>query len=103
MSESKPIETITLTFAEYNQAKEEKKVLPKFFVVDAMGLYVFIKTRDRTTAQEWVNENYGAGKYRVRTYVQDGAASSDASCRATETRRGQHVRNESFGIFRGLK
>lgn len=98
MPEPKPIETVTLTFAEYNQAKEEKKVLPKFFVVDAMGLYVFIKTRDRTTAQEWVNENYGAGKYRVRTYVQDGVASSDASCRATETRKGQYVRNESFGI-----
>lgn len=101
---AKQIETIILTFHEYNIHREEKRLLPKFFVVDAMGLYVFIKTRDRTTAQEWVNENYGAGKYRVRTYTQDGVASGDASCRATETRRGQAKgRNEMFGVPRGLK
>lgn len=103
MPEPKPIETVTLTFAEYNQAKEEKKVLPKFFYVNCLGCYVFIKTRDRAKAQAFIDEECGHGKYRVRSYVQDGAASSDASCRATETRRGQHVRNESFGIFRGLK
>lgn len=100
---ARQIETIILTFHEYNTHREERCLLPKFFVVDAMGLYVFIKTRDRTTAQEWVNENYGAGKYRVRTYVQDGVASSDASCRATETRKGQYVRNESFGIPSSLR
>lgn len=104
MPEPKPIETITLTFTEYNQAKEEKKVLPKFFYVNCLGHYVFIKTRDRAKAQAFIDEECGKGKYRVRTYVQDGSESGDASCRATETRRGQAKgRNEMFGVPRGLK
>lgn len=103
MSESKQVETITLTFTEYNQAKEEKKMLPKFFYVNCLGDYVFIKTRDRAKAQSFIDEECGKGKYRVRTYVQDGVASSDASCRATETRKGQYVRNESFGIPSSLR
>lgn len=100
MKEPKPIETITLTFAEYNQAKEEKKILPKFFYVNCLGDYVFIKTRDRAKAQAFIDEECGRGKYRVRTYTQDGAASGEASCKATETRRGQaKYRNENFGLL----
>lgn len=104
MSEPKQIETITLTFTEYNQAKEEKKVLPKFFYVNCLGDYVFLKTRDRAKAQAFIDEECGVGKYKVRTFTQDGATSGDASCRATETRRGQAKgRNEMFGVPRGLK
>ncbi len=103
MSTSKPIETVALTFTEYNQAKEEKKVLPKFFYVNCLGEYVFIKTRDRAKAQAFIDEECGKGKYKVRTFVQDGAASGDATCRATSTRRGQHVANTSFGIPNSLR
>lgn len=103
MPEPKPIETITLTFTEYNQAKEEKKVLPKFFYVNCLGDYVFIKTRDRTKAQSFIDEECGKGKYRVRSYVQDGAASGNATCLASETRKGQHVRNQNFGIPSSLR
>ncbi len=103
MPEPKQIETITLTFTEYNQAKEEKLILPKFFYVNCLGDYVFIKTRDRAKAQAFIDEECGAGKYRVRTYVQDGAASGEATCRATSTRRGQHVANTSFGIPHTLR
>lgn len=104
MKEPKPIETITLTFTEYNQAKEEKKILPKFFYVNCLGDYVFLKTRDRAKAQAFIDEECGKGKYRVRSYVQDGTASGDATCRATETRRGQAKgRNEMFGVPRGIK
>lgn len=100
---TKPIETLTLTFAEYTEAKEDKKVLPKFFYVNCLGQYVFIKTRDRAKAQAFIDLECGVGKYRVRTYTQDGAASGDASCRATETRRGQAKgRNPSFGLPRGI-
>lgn len=103
MKEPKPIETITLTFTEYNQAKEDRKILPKFFYVNCLGDYVFIKTRDRAKAQAFIDEECGAGKYRVRTLVQAGAASGDATCRATATRKGQHVANTSFGIPHTLR
>ena len=103
MPEPKQIETITLTFDMYLQAKEEKLTLPKFFYVNCLGDYVFLKTRDRAKAQAFIDEECGAGKYRVRTYVQDGAASGEATCRATSTRRGQHVANTSFGIPHTLR
>lgn len=97
---TKPTETITLTFDEYHAAKEEKRLLPKFFVVNALGQYVFIKTKDRAKAQSFIDEEYGKGKYKVRSYVQDGVASGDASCRATETRKSQaKYRNENFGLL----
>lgn len=101
---TKPIETLTLTFAEYTEAKEEKKVLPKYFYVNCLGSYIFIKTRDRAKAQAFIDEECGAGKYKVRTFKQDGVASGDASCRAVETRRGQAKgRNPNFGIPTSLR
>lgn len=100
MKEPKPIETVTLTFDMYLQAKEDKLILPKFFYVNCLGDYVFIKTRDRAKAQAFIDEECGKGKYKVRTYTQDGATSGDATCRATETRRGQaKYRNENFGLL----
>jgi hypothetical protein len=101
---TKQIETITLSFQEYQEAKEEKKVLPKYFIVDALGQYVFVKTRDRAKAQAHIDEEYGKGKYRVRTYNQDGASREEASCIATETRRGQmKYRNANFGLPSGVR
>lgn len=104
MKEPKSLETVTLTFDMYLQAKEEKLILPKFFYVNCLGDYVFIKTRDRAKAQAFIDEECGKGKYKVRTFVQDGSEAGDASCRATETRRGQAKgRNEMFGVPRWLK
>jgi len=100
---TKPIETITLSFDEYQQAKEEKKILSKYFYVNCLGQYVFIKTRSRAAAQAYIDEECGKGKYTVRTYSQDGAASGDATCRASATRKGQHVANTSFGIPHTLR
>lgn len=100
---SKNLETLILSFQEYLDAKDNKKILPKYFIVDAMGNYVFIRTRDRSKAQSFVNEEYGEGKYTIRTQTQDGAASGDATCRATATRKGQHVANTSFGIPNSLR
>jgi len=103
MKQPKPIETLVMSFEEYQQAKEEKKALSKYFYVNALGQYVFIKTRDRAKAQAFIDEECGKGKYRVRTYSQDGAERGEASCIATETRRGQaRYRNESFGIPRNV-
>lgn len=103
MSTPKQVETVTLTFDMYLQAKENKLALPKFFYVNCLGDYIFIRTRDRAKAQAYVDEECGKGKYKIRTYVQDGAASGDATCRATATRKGQYVANASFGIPTSLR
>ena len=36
-----------------------------FYIKDAMDDFVFIKSRSRKVAQELINAEYGAGKYRV--------------------------------------
>ena len=36
-----------------------------FYIKDAMDDFVFIKTRNRKVAQELINAEYGANKYRV--------------------------------------
>lgn len=36
-----------------------------YYIRDAMDYFVFIKTRNRKVAQELINSEYGAGKYRV--------------------------------------
>ena len=38
-----------------------------FYIVDALGQYVFAKTKSRKIAQEVVDEEYGKGFYKVRT------------------------------------
>lgn len=40
MPTPKPIETVTMSHAEYLEAKEMKKALPKFYFRDAMGSYL---------------------------------------------------------------
>lgn len=102
MPTPKPIETVTMSHAEYLEAKEMKKALPKFYFRDAMGNYVFIKTRDRAKALQYIKDEYG-GRYALKSYTQDGAASGDATCRATATRKGQYVANASFGIPTSLR
>jgi hypothetical protein len=95
----KPLDTLSLSHAEYLEAKEMKKILPKFYFRDAMGSYIFIKTRDRAKALQYIKDEYG-GKYALKSYTQDGAASDAATCRATETRKSQaKYRNENFGLL----
>jgi len=97
---TKPIETVTLTFDEYHAAEEEKRLLPKFFVVNALGQYVFVKTKDRAEAQSFIDEEYGKGKYRIRTYSQDMLLHQMQHRLATETRKSQaKYRNENFGLL----
>lgn len=37
-----------------------------FFIQNALGDYIFIHTASRAVAQEWVNEEYGKGRYTVK-------------------------------------
>ena len=57
------IETVELT-------KEQREALPKdpsnYYIVNAFGNRVFIKTTDRATAKAKVDEMYGKDFYNVR-------------------------------------
>lgn len=57
------LEVVTKTFQEVNC--ENFRPPSKFSFVNALGENVYIKTKKRSVAQEWVDNNYGVGKYRV--------------------------------------
>lgn len=67
-----------------------------FFIRDASGWYVFLKTSDRKAAQEHVNNEYGKGKYTViptkDQKTKSRLESGGLSCYGTATRRGQQKR-----------
>ena len=83
--------TTVLTFAEISSLE----FIPPatFFIQNAMGEYVFIHTSKRQVAQEWVDENYGKGRYTVKASklqaTKSKLESGGLSCTGTATRRGQ--------------
>ena len=51
---------------DYNEATAlDFKPPCTYYIRDAMGDYVFVKTRNRKVAQELINSEYGRGKYTV--------------------------------------
>ncbi|MNF78505.1 hypothetical protein D3C85_1029380 [compost metagenome] len=63
-----------------------------WFIKNAMGDFVFIHTRERAKAQDWVDENYGKGRYTVNaSKIQKGKPLGENSKPAfgIATRRGQ--------------
>lgn len=63
-----------------------------WFIKNAVGDYIFIHTRDRATAQSWVDEHYGKGRYTVNaSKMQKG--NGDVTCRGVATRKGQKKYN----------
>ncbi|QYW06656.1 hypothetical protein uav_125 [Pseudomonas phage UAVern] len=88
MSKSQKITTVS--FAEF--AHYEFIPPATFFIQNAMGEYIFIHTASRATAQAWVDENYGKGRYTVKaSKLQKGKELGEGSKPAfgTATRRGQ--------------
>lgn len=60
-----------------------------FFIVNALGQYVFIHTRDRVKAQAYVDDEYGKGKYTVNTgKMALKSGSGDVTARGHNSRRG---------------
>ena len=60
-----------------------------FFIVNALGQYVFIHTRDRAKAQAYVDGEYGKGKYTVKTEKMAlKSGSGDVTARGHNTRKG---------------
>lgn len=64
-----------------------------FFIQNAMGDYIFIHTAKRQVAQDWVDNEYGKGRYTVKASklqaTKSKLESGGLSCTGTATRRGQ--------------
>lgn len=63
-----------------------------FFIKNAMGDFIFIHTAKRATAQDWVDKEYGKGRYTVNaSRLQKGKPLGEHSRPAfgTATRKGQ--------------
>ena len=41
-------------------------VKPRYYIIDAVGNHLFIKTKNRMLAQQVVDVLFGKGRYRVR-------------------------------------
>lgn len=80
------VRVTVVTFAEFSQYD----FIPPatWFFKNSLGEYTFIHTRNRATAQDWVDEHYGKGRYTVNaSKMQKGKG--DVTCRGTATRKGQ--------------
>lgn len=64
-----------------------------FYIRNALGDYLFLKTSDRKAAQDHVNAEYGKGRYTVvAAKIEAGKSKLESggySCTGTTTRRGQ--------------
>ena len=89
-----------LSYSEYQQAIEDGKILPKYYILNAMQEYVFIHTRNRVVAYDYFKLHYPL--YTLRTSRADSG--SGGSCSETSsTRRGQaKYLNQNYGIPRDL-
>lgn len=55
------------TLIKREEAKDMEFSPPsRFYFVNAFGDFVFIHKGKREKAQEWLDENYGRGKYNIR-------------------------------------
>ena len=89
-----------LSYSEYQQAIEDGKILPKYYILNATQEYVFIHTRNRLVAYEWLKSNYPQSV--MRTTRQDSGGGSGCS-ETSSTRRGQaKYLNQNYGIPRDL-
>ena len=89
-----------LSYEEYQLAIEDGKILPRYYIVDAMQNYVFVHTRNRVIAFDYFKLHYPI--YTLRTSRQDGGGGSGCSD-TSSTRRGQSKFQSDFGIPQGLR
>lgn len=93
MTEVKKKAIVTVT-VDYESFTEWDFVPPgSYYIRDAIGNYIFLKTSNRKLAQDHIDLEYGKGKYRVIPSKDDKTKSrlesGGLSCTGTSTRRGQ--------------
>jgi len=99
MKVKEPVVSV-LSYEEYQAAVAEGKILPKYYIVNALQSYVFVHTRNRLIAYEYFKEHYPM--YTLRTSRQDSGGGSGCS-ETSSTRRGQaKYLNQNYGIPRDL-
>ena len=84
-----------LSYEEYQAAVAEGRILPRYYIVNAMQSYVFVHTRNRVLAFDYFKLHYP--QYVMRTTRQDGGGGSGCS-ETSSTRRGQSKFQSDFGI-----
>ena len=89
-----------LSWEEYQAAVAEGRVLPKYYILNALQQYVFVHTRNRVVAYDYFKLHYP--QYTLRTSRQDGGGGSGCS-ETSSTRRGQSKFRDSFGVPSGLQ
>lgn len=61
----------------------------KYYIINSLGQYVYYHCRDRAKAQDQCDEDYGVGKYLIRTSKQSGSSGGKSlSASGTTSRRG---------------
>jgi len=99
MKVKEPIVSV-LSYEEYQAAVAEGRVLPKYYILNAMQEYVFIHTRNRVIAFDYFKLHYP--QYTLRTSRQDGGGGKGCS-ETSSTRRGQSKFRDNFGVPSGLR
>ena len=99
MKVKEPVVSV-LSYEEYQQAVADGKVLPKYYIVNALQQYVFCHTRNRVIAFDYFKLHYP--QYVIRTTRQDGGTGGGCS-ETSSTRRGQSKFREGFGVPEGLR
>lgn len=88
---TKTVKTVDVSYEEFT----DPDFIPPgtFYVRNALGVYVFLKTSDRATAQKQIDNYYGKGRYTAVASkilpTKSKLESGGLSCTGTSTRRGQ--------------
>lgn len=81
---TKGVKTSVVDFEDFNDLDF---VSPsRWFIFNSMNEYLFIHVRDRQVAQDYVDEEYGKGRYKIRT-VKVIKSKKDLTVSGSETRR----------------
>ena len=99
MKVKEPVVSV-LSYEEYQEAVAEGKILPKYYILNALQQYVFVHTRNRVIAFDYFKLHYPL--YTLRTSRADGGGGSGCSD-TSSTRRGQSKFQSDFGIPEGLR
>lgn len=97
MSDVKKVKPLVTVVVKFDQFTDPDFIPPgSFYIRDASGDYLFIKTSDRKAAQDHADKEYGKGKYAViptkDQKTKSRLESGGLSCYGTATRRGQQKR-----------
>lgn len=60
----------------------------KYYIINSLGQYVYYHCRDRGVAQKACDDEYGVGKYTIRTSKQSGSSGKEYSARGSNSRKG---------------